>query len=126
MSGDQAPEAGDTGAVFVDGVLVAAVHVQHPETREWVVCEPCTTPSAELAALITNPAAWERGVVPRLLRRDADGNLTASPPPDANNPDGDGDGDGDGATDTGDTDADGDNGDGASAATAPPKRARKQ
>ncbi|MET9318829.1 hypothetical protein ABZX75_01305 [Streptomyces sp. NPDC003038] len=46
--------------------LVAAVHVQHPQTREWVVLEPGDEPASELAAEITNPGAWEGGVLPEL------------------------------------------------------------
>lgn len=44
--------------------LVTAVHVQHPQTREWVVLEPGDEPAPELAAEITNPGAWESGVLP--------------------------------------------------------------
>ncbi|WP_327413880.1 hypothetical protein [Streptomyces sp. NBC_01233] len=44
--------------------LSAAVHVQHPTTREWVVLEPGEEPAPELAAEITNPDAWENGVLP--------------------------------------------------------------
>ncbi|WP_328925588.1 hypothetical protein OG429_13640 [Streptomyces sp. NBC_00190] len=44
--------------------LSVAVHVQHPTTREWVVLEPGEEPALELAAEITNPGAWEGGVLP--------------------------------------------------------------
>ncbi|WP_406738554.1 hypothetical protein OG365_24355 [Streptomyces sp. NBC_00853] len=44
--------------------LSAAVHVQHPQTREWVVLEPGDEPASELAAEITNPDAWEEGALP--------------------------------------------------------------
>ncbi|GGS33431.1 hypothetical protein Snoj_32410 [Streptomyces nojiriensis] len=44
--------------------LSAAVHVQHPTTREWMVLEPGEEPAPELAAEITNPGAWESGVLP--------------------------------------------------------------
>ncbi|MFF7613539.1 hypothetical protein [Streptomyces lavendulae] len=44
--------------------LSAAVHVQHPTTREWVVLDPGEEPAPELAAEITNPDAWENGVLP--------------------------------------------------------------
>ncbi|WP_406050911.1 hypothetical protein OG280_26145 [Streptomyces virginiae] len=46
------------------GRLAAAVHVQHPETREWVALEPGDEPASELAGEITNPDAWENGVLP--------------------------------------------------------------
>ncbi|MGW1064391.1 hypothetical protein ACWD4F_07755 [Streptomyces aureus] len=39
--------------------LAAAVHVQHPTSREWIVLEPGDEPDDELAAEITNPDAWE-------------------------------------------------------------------
>ncbi|MFG2402548.1 hypothetical protein [Streptomyces lydicus] len=39
--------------------LAAAVHVQHPATREWFVLEPGDEPDEELAAEITNPDAWD-------------------------------------------------------------------
>ncbi|WP_064273426.1 hypothetical protein [Streptomyces sp. RTd22] len=38
--------------------LAAAVHVQHPSTREWIVLEPGDSPDDELADEITNPDAW--------------------------------------------------------------------
>ncbi|MEU8968977.1 hypothetical protein AB0D11_06815 [Streptomyces monashensis] len=39
--------------------LAAAVHVQHPTSREWIVLEPGDEPGDDLAAEITNPDAWE-------------------------------------------------------------------
>ncbi|MEU4166115.1 hypothetical protein AB0F46_04415 [Streptomyces sp. NPDC026665] len=39
--------------------LAAAVHVQHPASREWIVLEPGDEPDDDLAAEITNPDAWE-------------------------------------------------------------------
>ncbi|MFE9559111.1 hypothetical protein ACFYOD_37400 [Streptomyces sp. NPDC006703] len=44
--------------------LAAAVHVQHPTTREWIVLEPGDEPAPELAAQITNPDAWQDGALP--------------------------------------------------------------
>lgn len=44
--------------------LSAGVHVQHPQTREWLVLEPGDEPAPELAVEITNPGAWESGVLP--------------------------------------------------------------
>lgn len=38
--------------------LAAAVHVQHPSTREWIVLEAGGAPDDELAVEITNPDAW--------------------------------------------------------------------
>ncbi|MEV6957291.1 hypothetical protein [Streptomyces sp. NPDC051183] len=56
--------------------LAAAVHVQHPQTREWVVLEPGAEPAHELASEITNPDAWENGVLPEAGHAEEDG-----PPP---------------------------------------------
>ncbi|GAA3304737.1 hypothetical protein [Streptomyces cinereospinus] len=39
--------------------LAAAVHVQHPKSREWIVLEPGDEPDDDVAAEITNPDAWE-------------------------------------------------------------------
>ncbi|MFE1923423.1 hypothetical protein ACFW91_12730 [Streptomyces asoensis] len=39
--------------------LAAAVHVQHPKSREWIVLEPGEEPDEDVAAEITNPDAWE-------------------------------------------------------------------
>ncbi|MEV0257740.1 hypothetical protein AB0H82_26215 [Streptomyces sp. NPDC050732] len=38
--------------------LAAAVHVQHPKSREWIVLEPGDEPDEDVAAEITNPDAW--------------------------------------------------------------------
>ncbi|MEV4557181.1 hypothetical protein AB0K51_09300 [Kitasatospora sp. NPDC049285] len=46
------------------GRLAAAVHIEHPVSHERLVLEPGTEPEAEVAALITNPAAWEGGQPP--------------------------------------------------------------
>lgn len=39
--------------------LIAAVYVQDPCTREELILLPGDEPSPELAALVTNPDAWE-------------------------------------------------------------------
>ncbi|MFJ2774774.1 hypothetical protein [Streptomyces sp. NPDC087300] len=39
--------------------LAAAVHVQHPKSREWIVLEPGDEPDEDVAAEVTNPDAWE-------------------------------------------------------------------
>ncbi|WP_033819801.1 hypothetical protein [Kitasatospora sp. MBT63] len=39
--------------------LAAAVHLDHPVTRERLVLQPGDEPAPEVAALITNPDAWE-------------------------------------------------------------------
>lgn len=44
--------------------LTAAVHVEHPTTRERIVLEPGDEPDDDLAAEITNPDAWEADETP--------------------------------------------------------------
>ncbi|HEX5569353.1 MAG TPA: hypothetical protein VFY14_20950 [Streptomyces sp.] len=44
--------------------LVATVYVKDPETHESVELEAGTSPEPRLAALVTNPAAWEDGKPP--------------------------------------------------------------
>ncbi|MDT9689462.1 hypothetical protein Q5762_14170 [Streptomyces sp. P9(2023)] len=39
--------------------LVAAVYVQDPSTREELILLPGECPDPELAALVTNPDAWD-------------------------------------------------------------------
>ncbi len=41
------------------GRLAAAVHLDHPVTRERIILQPGDEPEPEVAALITNPDAWE-------------------------------------------------------------------
>lgn len=44
--------------------LARAVHVTDPTTRRTVVLQPGEEPAPHLAALVTNPAAWEDGILP--------------------------------------------------------------
>lgn len=44
--------------------LAAAVYVTDPDTNETVILQAGTSPEARLAALVTNPAAWEDGKLP--------------------------------------------------------------
>ncbi|MEU3656413.1 hypothetical protein AB0E67_27125 [Streptomyces sp. NPDC032161] len=46
------------------GKLAASVYVTDPETRQTVILDMGSTPEPRLAALVTNPAAWEDGVPP--------------------------------------------------------------
>ncbi|MEU5381995.1 hypothetical protein [Streptomyces sp. NPDC005968] len=39
--------------------LAAAVHVEHPETHEWLILQPGEDVDPVLAAAITNPHTWE-------------------------------------------------------------------
>ncbi|NUP69316.1 MAG: hypothetical protein HOW71_44925 [Nonomuraea sp.] len=65
--------------------LVKAVHVKDPDRNRMVLLLPGEEPEPRLAALITNPDAWEDGVVPAAATGSSDDT-------------GDGAGDGDGAS----------------------------
>jgi hypothetical protein len=54
--------------------LAATVYVPDPETRQTVTLHPGTCPEARLAALVTNPAAWVDGKLPRLPKAKTDSN----------------------------------------------------
>ncbi|MFJ5304169.1 hypothetical protein [Streptomyces sp. NPDC088350] len=43
-----------------------AVRIQHPGTREPIVLQPGEEPEPEVAGLITDPDAWEEGILPEL------------------------------------------------------------
>ena len=64
--------------------LAATVYVQDPDTHQTVTLDPGTSPEPRLAALVTNPAAWVDGKLPRLPKakdsQTSDG--TDSPPGD--------------------------------------------
>ncbi|MFF8422934.1 hypothetical protein [Streptomyces sp. NPDC015680] len=44
--------------------LAASVYVTDPDTSQTVILAAGTSPEARLAALVTNPAAWEDGKLP--------------------------------------------------------------
>jgi len=46
--------------------LKATVFVKDPDTRQTIALAPGTCPEPRLAALVTNPAAWVDGKLPRL------------------------------------------------------------
>ena len=46
--------------------LKATVYVKDPDTHQTVELAPGTCPEPRLAALVTNPAAWVDGKLPRL------------------------------------------------------------
>lgn len=46
--------------------LASPVHVTDPETNQTVILAAGTCPEPRLAALVTNPAAWVDGKLPRL------------------------------------------------------------
>lgn len=52
--------------------LAATVYVTDPETHQTVELAPGTSPDARLAALVTNPAAWVDGKLPRLPKKQDD------------------------------------------------------
>lgn len=61
------------------------VYVRDPDTHQTVLLHPGTSPEPRLAALVTNPAAWVDGKLPRLPKpkeADSDG-PTGSDPDDA-------------------------------------------
>lgn len=66
--------------------LAATVHVRDPRTRQMVQLDAGTEPEPELAALVTNPDAWEDGNVPTATKN-ADTTTKSS------SDDGEGDGD---------------------------------
>lgn len=83
--------------------LSSTVYVQDPDSRQTVTLDAGTLPEPRLAALVTNPAAWVDGKLPRLPK-------TAKPEPstdtepegEGSGPSGDGPGDasGDGSATT--------------------------
>ena len=53
--------------------LAATVYVQDPDNRQTVTLHPGTSPEPRLAALVTNPAAWVDGKMPRQPKTQTDG-----------------------------------------------------
>ncbi|MFB7867351.1 hypothetical protein [Streptomyces sp. NPDC056069] len=49
--------------------LKSTVFVKDPDTRQTIELAPGTTPEPRLAALVTNPAAWVDGKLPRLRQQ---------------------------------------------------------
>ncbi|MGS2592129.1 hypothetical protein [Streptomyces hebeiensis] len=64
--------------------LAATVYVTDPDTHQTVELAPGTSPEPRLAALVTNPAAWVDGKLPRLPKPKQDD----PPGPTGNGPDG--------------------------------------
>ncbi|MEU5490233.1 hypothetical protein ACFW9I_02820 [[Kitasatospora] papulosa] len=52
--------------------LTGTVYVTDPDTHQTVELAPGTCPEPRLAALVTNPAAWVDGKLPRLPRTKTD------------------------------------------------------
>lgn len=57
--------------------LAAAVHVEHPETHEWLILQPREDVDPVVATAITNPHAWEETPEPP-----ADDDPATDPPSD--------------------------------------------
>lgn len=55
--------------------LAATVYVQDPDTRQTVTLHPGTSPEPRLAALVTNPAAWVDGKMPRQTKTEGQSEL---------------------------------------------------
>ena len=49
--------------------LAATVYVKDPDSHQTVELAPGTSPEPRLAALVTNPAAWIDGKLPRLPKQ---------------------------------------------------------
>lgn len=60
--------------------LVKAVFVRDPDRHRSVLLQPGEEPEPRLAALVTNPDAWEDGVLPDLETEPADGNAGGDGP----------------------------------------------
>jgi len=52
--------------------LAATVYVRDPETHQVVALEAGSEPEPRLAALVTNPSAWEGGKLPAAAQRTAE------------------------------------------------------
>lgn len=58
--------------------LAATVHVRDPRTHQMVQLDAGTEPEPELAALVTNPDAWEGGKLPTTAKKTATTSSTSS------------------------------------------------
>ncbi|MGP3737917.1 hypothetical protein ACTWJ9_33580 (plasmid) [Streptomyces sp. GDS52] len=65
--------------------LRSTVYVKDPESHQTVVLEAGSSPEPRLAALVTNPSAWEGGKLPAAATKSAD----SSPSSDDGERDGD-------------------------------------
>ena len=63
---------------MADAQLAATVFVTDPDTRQRVELAPGTLPEPRLAALVTNPAAWVDGKLPRLPKVKTEGDSDPS------------------------------------------------
>jgi hypothetical protein len=58
--------------------LAATVHVRDPRTHQMVQLDAGTEPEPELAALVTNPDAWEGGTLPTTAKQTASSSTSTS------------------------------------------------
>ncbi|MFJ6238882.1 hypothetical protein ACIQH0_32925 [Streptomyces griseus] len=58
--------------------LSRPVYVNDPDTHQTVLLHPGTSPEPRLAALVTNPAAWVDGKLPRLPKNKTEGDSVPS------------------------------------------------
>ncbi|MFJ5886887.1 hypothetical protein [Streptomyces californicus] len=58
--------------------LSRPVYVNDPDTHQTVLLHPGTSPEPRLAALVTNPAAWVDGKLPRLPKTKTEGDGSPS------------------------------------------------
>jgi hypothetical protein len=77
--------------VTVGAQLAATVYVKDPDTHQTIRLDPGTLPEQRLATLVTNPAAWVDGKLPR----------QAKVQPSSKTPEGDAEGKGQGPAEAG-------------------------
>lgn len=58
--------------------LSRPVYVKDPDNHQTVLLHPGTSPEPRLAALVTNPAAWVDGKLPRLPKTKTEGGSSPS------------------------------------------------
>lgn len=68
--------------------LRSTVYVTDPDTHQTVRLEPGTLPEPRLAALVTNPAAWVDGKLPRLPKAQTQSGQDGPEGPTGDGPDG--------------------------------------
>lgn len=68
---------------------MSTVYVQDPDTKQTVTLDAGTCPEPRLAALVTNPAAWVDGKLPRLPKT-AKAESSTDPEGEGSGPSGDG------------------------------------
>src|SRR4051812_15658837 len=67
--------------------LASTVYVTDPDSHQTVTLAPGTCPEPRLAALVTNPAAWVNGKLPRLPKAKTEGEADGPQGPTGDGPD---------------------------------------